>query len=409
MLDERIVDKLVERLTNRIEQANTYTLKKIGETIGEIGTLTPEKARNVINIIKYGGNYDKIIRKLAKVTELNVKDIEEIFEEVAKKDYEFAEEFYKYRNIKYIPYEKNNSLQRQVKALANITANEYINISKTTGFARIINGKKVYEPMAQVYQEAIDNAVISVIQGKSTYTEQMYKTIKELSSSGIKTIDYASGYSRRLDSSVNMNMRGAIRDLHNEVQKIIGKEINSDGVEISVHSNPAPDHEEVQGHQFSNEEFNKFQNNQDAVDYQGKIFTADYEGRDRRSIGEYNCYHSIFSIILGVNKPQYTNKQLQNIINANEDGFTFDNKHYTNYEGTQLQRKLETEIRKENDKKIMLKSAYNNKLSNEAKNKIKSEIEKSKVKISNLSKTYKKISNISGLPTKLEKALYSKM
>ena len=40
-------------------------------------------------------------------------------------------------------------------------------------------------------------------------------------------------------------------------QKIIGEEIGADGYEISVHSNPAPDHELVQGRQFSLEEYEK--------------------------------------------------------------------------------------------------------------------------------------------------------
>ena len=392
MIDERLIDKLVERLVNRIEEGNTYTLQKIGESIKLIGSLTPSKAQELGQILKYGGNFDKIVEKLAKITELNVKDIYKIFEEVAKKDYQFAKQFYDYKGVKYIPYEQNTALQQQVKALARITANEYVNFSNTLAFTKRVNGKVVYTDLARTYQDVIDKAVLSVAQGKSTFNEQMYSTIKELASSGLKRVDYASGRSVRLDSSVRQHLKGALRNLHNETQAVFGEEFGSDGVEISVHINPAPDHAEVQGRQFSKEEFNKFQNDQDAVDYTGKLFTKEHNGKDRRSISEHNCYHYTFDIVLGVSKPNYSNEQLKQINEDNNKGFELDGVHYTNYEGTQLQRKLETEIRKQKDIQITAKASGNKQL-----------VEESQSAITQLTLKYKQLSDVSGLPTKLER------
>ena len=392
MIDERLIDKLVERLVNRIEEGNTYTLQKIGESIKLIGSLTPSKAQQLEQILKYGGNFDKIVNKLADITELNVKDIYKIFEEVAKKDYQFAKQFYDYKGVKYIPYEQNTALQQQVKALARITANEYVNFSNTLAFTKRVNGKVVYTDLARTYQDVIDKAVLSVAQGKSTFNEQMYSTIKELASSGLKRVDYASGRSVRLDSSVRQHLKGALRNLHNETQAVFGEEFGSDGVEISVHINPAPDHAEVQGRQFSKEEFNKFQNDQDAVDYTGKLFTKEHNGKDRRSISEHNCYHYTFDIVLGVSKPNYSNEQLKQINEDNNKGFELDGVHYTNYEGTQLQRKLETEIRKQKDIQITAKASGNKQL-----------VEESQSAITQLTLKYKQLSDVSGLPTKLER------
>ena len=43
-------------------------------------------------------------------------------------------------------------------------------------------------------------------------------------------------------------------------------------------------------------------------------------------------------------------KNLKEIIDSNNKGFEFEDKHYTNYQGQQLQRQLETErIRKQKD------------------------------------------------------------
>ena len=393
MIDERLIDKLVERLVDRIEEGNTYTLQKIGESIKKIGALSPSKAQQLGQILKYGGNFDKIVEKLAKVTDLNVADIYEIFEEVAKSDYQFAKQFYDYKGVKYIPYEQNIALQRQVKALARITANEYINFSNTLAFTKRDKlGRVVYTDLARTYQDTLDKAILSVAQGKNTFDEQMYSTIKELASSGLKTVDYASGRSVRLDSSVRQHLKGALRNLHNETQAVFGEEFGSDGVEISVHINPAPDHAEVQGRQFSKEEFEKFQNDQDAVDYTGKLFTSEHEGHDRRSISEYNCYHYTFDIVLGVSKPNYSEEELQQIIDDNNKGFELDGEHYTNYQGTQMQRKLETEIRKQKDIQIMAKASGDKEL-----------VAESQQKITQLTHKYKQLSDISGLPTKMER------
>lgn len=398
MLSDEILEKVIARLTNRIEQGNTYVLEQIGKSIKKIGTLSPSKAQQLGQLIKYGGDYDKITKKLAEITKMNVKDIKEIFEEVAKNDYQFAKQFYEYRNKKFIPYEQNKVLKTQVEALANATAKEYVNLSRTLAFTRQVNGKVVATPLSKMYNEVLDKAILSVAQGKTTFQEEMYSTIKELASSGLKTIDYDTGRTMRLDSAVRMQMRGALRNLHNETQQIIGKEYDADGVEISVHLNPAPDHALVQGRQFSNKEFDKFQNDEDAKSYDGMLFPAISEetGHDRRAISQYNCYHYTFAIILGVNKPEYSKEQLQKIIDDNEKGFEYEGKHYTNYEGTQLQRALETEIRKAKDEQIMARAAG-----------IPEDISNAQKRITMLTSKYRELKKTSGLKSEIERARVS--
>lgn len=395
MLSDEVIDKVIERLVVRIEQGNQYVLKKMGESIKKLGTLTPSQAQELVQILRYGGDYEKITKELARVSKLNVNDIYKIFEEVAKNDYEFAKQFYDYRKKKYIPWDENKALQQQVKALAKITAKEYANLTKTLAFAtHDKNGKIVYTELSKMYQQLLDEAVLNVGQGKETFNNAMYRTIKELAESGIRTIDYESGRSMRIDSATKMLMKGALRNLHNETQQQFGEEFDADGVEISVHLNPAPDHEKVQGRQFSNIEFEKFQNDTDAISYDGILFPAIAEetGYDRRAISQYNCYHYIFSIVLGVNKPEYSDKQLQEIIDKNNEGFELDGKHYTNYQGTQLQRQLETEIRKQKDIQIMARASGNDLL-----------VYESQEKISQLTSKYKQLSKASGLPTKMDR------
>lgn len=396
MITEEQIDKIVEKLINRIETANAYLLMQMGEKVKRISTLTPTQAQQLVQMLKYGGQYDDIVRELARQTNLNVKDIDEIFDAYAKQDQQFYKKFYRYRNRPFIPYEQNVALQNQTKVLRNIVKNEMYNFTRSNvlGYTiRDTKGRVQFLGLRETYNRVLDEALLNVGQGKETFDSAMSSILKQIGGSGLKTIEYESGRSMRLDSAVRMHLKGRLRELHNELQEIYGAEFGSDGMEISVHSNPAPDHELAQGRQLSNEEYAKLNNGDEATDYKGKKITLDHDDNGSyRPISELNCYHYIFAIILGVSEPEYDDKQLQQIIDDNNKGFDFDGKHYTNYEGTQLQRQLERAIREQKDIQILGKASNNNEL-----------ISESQQKITQLTHKYNELSKISGLPTKAQR------
>ena len=395
MIDKKI-DLITERFLNRINKANEFFLIKIGESVKKIRGLTPTQAHQLIQILKYGGNYEEIVNEILRLTNLNIQDIDVIFNEMAKKDYLFAEQFYKYRGVEYVPYNQNKALLRQVNALASITKQEMFNYARATNLGysiRDLQGNIKFVGLKETYDRILDTAVLNVGTGVDTFDNAMSKIMKDIGGSGLKTVDYESGRSVRLDSVARMHLKGALRNLHNEVQKQVGEEFDFDGYEISVHSNPAVDHSPVQGHQFSIEEYNKLNNGLEAKDYKGNTYTLDHDHKNGfRPISTMNCYHYVFSIVLGVNKPEYSEEQLQKIIDDNNKGFELDGEHFTNYEGTQLQRKLETEIRKQKDIQIMAKASGNKEL-----------VQESQLKITQLTKKYKELSDVSGLPTKMQR------
>lgn len=396
MIDEKTTELLIERLTRRVEQANTYFLKSIGSSIKKIRELTPTQAHELVQILKYGGNYDEIVRKIAKYTSLNINEIEDIFFDYAKKDQMFYEKFYKYRKTPFIPFEQNSVLKTQTMALSNIVRNEMYNFARTNVLGYTINGK--FLNLRDTYNQLLDEAFLNVGQGKTTFDSAMAKILKDIGGSGIKTLNYQSGRSVRLDSAIRMQLKSRLGELHEENQKIIGEEIDFDGWEISVHEFPAPDHQDAQGKQFSIEEYDKLQSGLNAKDYTGKVITLDHDGKNGyRPIHELNCYHYPFTIVLGVSKPQYSEKELKEIIDRNNKGFDFDGKHYNMYEGTQLQRNLERRIREQKDIQILAKASGNEQL-----------IGQTQKNITIYTNKYNQLSKTSGLPTKIERMKVSK-
>lgn len=396
MITEEQAEAIVERLVNRIELANTYFLQRIGSSVSRIRELTPTEAQQLVQILKYGGSYEDIIKELSKYTDLNIKEIDDIFSNYAKKDLNFAEKFYEYKNIPAPSLEQNIAFNRQIQALSNIAKQEMYNFTRPNvlGYSiRDTKGNLQFMGLRETYNRVLDEALLNVGQGKTTFDSAMTSILKDIGGSGLKTVDFASGRSMRLDSKVRMDLKARLRELHNETQKLIGVDIGADGIEISVHGNPAPDHAPVQGRQFSNEEFDKLQNGEDAKDYKGVIYNLDHDTKyGYRPISELNCYHYVFSIVLGVSKPEYSDKQLQKIIDDTNEKVEIDDKEYTRYECTQLQRNLERKIREQKDIQVLGKSSDNKEL-----------ISSSQEKITQLTQKYKDISEKSGLPTKMDR------
>lgn len=333
------------------------------------------------------------MQRIRKITELNIKDIDKIFMEVARKNQQFAKKYYDYKGIDMTPLDENESLKQVVSTYSSEVINNYRQVSNNVGYT-LFNTSDIllFLPLAMAYQNFVDYAILKRFLGKQAFIQEIELQVKKVAKNGLKSYDYSNGRAYRLDNALKMQMQQGIRDMTNDLQRRFGEEYGADGIEISVHEYPAPDHAEVQGHQFTKEEFNKFQNDMDAKDINGVVFSADFEGHDRRAIGEYNCYHYVFYVVLGVDEPQYSHEDLSEIVKQNDNGFFFEGKHYTMYEGTQLQNRIEREIQSQEDIKTMAQEIGDKDLEMESRR-----------KIVDLSSKYKELSDISGLPTKINK------
>ena len=279
MISDRQIDLLIERFIDRIEQANSYYLQKLGESVKKIRTLTPTQAQQLVQILKYNGDYEEIVARISKLTNLDIKEIDELFSEFAKKDQLFYEKFYKYKDVPFVEYAQNEALKRQTQALSNIAKQEMYNFARSNALGysiRDLKGRVQFIGLRETYERVLDEAVLIVGTGVDSFDYAMSRIMKEIGGSGLKTLDY-NGRSIRLDSMVRQHLKGALRQLHNENQKLIGEDIDFDGYEISTHLNPAIDHEKIQGRQFSIEEYEKLNKGDEAKDYTGKTFTLDHD------------------------------------------------------------------------------------------------------------------------------------
>jgi len=394
MLSEDSLNILMQPIITRQENINLYVLKIIAERIKEIGTLLPSDLHTLQQLVRTGSDIKKINDYLATQTNLQSKDIKDLIKTVALDAYIDAKPFYLAKGKDFISFAENTYLNQIVTAIAEQTADTYINMSKAQAFMlRDLANPKVLipTPIAKTYQTIVDEAIQASQSGVLDYNTAMRRSLNQLINSGIRNVNYEaeSGrrHTQRLDTAVRRNLLDGIRAINLGVQKEVGRQFGADGVEISVHEMSAPDHEPVQGHQFTNEEYNKLQNGEAFTDVNGKHFKP-----IERAIGTLNCRHFAWSIVIGVSKPLYTQAQLNEFIKKNNEGYTMTNgKHLTMYECTQEQRRLETEIRRAKDGQIVAKEAGDIDLA-----------KKYQAKVSKLTKDYTAFSKACGLKKRFE-------
>lgn len=378
MKDNEKLDLILERFYQRFNKYNTKVLKKIGNAIKQIGEVSPSEAYQLGQKLKYGMELDDLLDELARISGKSVLDVDRLLDRVAEENIDFAEKYYKAKNKEFIEYKDNKPLQRYVEAIKQETYGTFRNLANSTnvGFTfKSIDGKStVFRPFRDAYRNVIDEAVYNVTSGVKDYQSAMRTVINELADSGVKiheeNVAYRSGYNRRIDSSVRQNILDGVRHVNLGVQEQIGNEIGADGVEISVHFPCAEDHLDIQGRQYSKKAFERMNSNLD------------------RPIGMYNCRHFVFSIIRGVDEPQYSKNALFKMRQRNNEKIEYDGKIYNKYEATQVQRKLETAIRKQKDRQIIARASND-----------KDAIAIAQQKISQLTKKYNDFSKTAGLDT----------
>lgn len=384
LTNEEQLDRTLERYYNRYNKYNEKVLKTLGKTIKEIGEMKPSEVHQLAQQLKYSDNIEKLTQELADITDKSTEDINKLFDKFAEENVEFAEIYYEMKNKEYITYEDNIQLQRMIQAIATNTSDKMINLSNTRAIGFVYKdefGNVSFKGLQKTYYDLIDEAVYKVATGTKDYQSAMRSVMNSLADSGIRTheekIGYESGYSKRLDSAIRQNVLDGLRDVNQNIENQIGNEIGANGIEISAHFPCAEDHLDIQGRRFVAKEG---ETTEDLIDRINSNLD--------RPIGEYNCKHFIMPIIVGVDDPMYSEHRLWKWKQQSYEKIEYEGKRYTPYEATQMQRKLETAIRKQKDRQIIARSSGD-----------KEGIRIAQQKISELTTKYNEFSNAMNMDT----------
>lgn len=305
-----------------IDPVNTYLLKDIARRIQEAGKLTSTAAYEAWQVEWLGKGRKELERELSQLLGVTRREARKLLRSAARYGYDTTLSRYPGHLV---PFDTNQAIQQIVSAAVMLAGDELKNITQTKAIL-MVDPYGRYQTLPKAYCACTDYAFQQVFTGAADYNTAIRQACAGIAKHGV-SIAYASGVHTSLEAAVRRNIMGGLGLMTEQISRQNHDDLDCNGWEISAHANSAPDHEPIQGRQYSDKAYDTLNN--------GLV----------RRIGTLNCGHVASPIILGVNSPQYSAEELEKFRQDNEAGVTFDGKHYTGYEATQMQRRLERAIR----------------------------------------------------------------
>ena len=323
MITPEQMTALQDALSKIADPVTYFIIKDVIRRISEAGKITSTaeyQLKQAIWLKKSQSDINTLLRKINPSEEVATafsKALEVIYEQMGMEPDAISDEI--------------------LRAAIKLAEDDFTNITQTMGMVDPYGNPL---PLQDAYRACTDYAFTKVLTGAQSYQQACYEASKNLIDMGVRVIDYESGVHTSVDAAVRRDIFGGMGLMVEQIEDHIHEELDATGWELSAHEACAKDHEPYQGRQYTNAEY---------MELNG---TAENPGILKRRIGTLNCKHIAFPVMIGIQKPIYTEEQLKAMEKRNHDGITFEGKHYTMYEATQMQRALERAIRKQRRKII---------------------------------------------------------
>lgn len=323
------VEKLFYDLQKRVMEDVIRRIKKTGE-------ITSTADYQIEKIIMMGQSSEFIESEIKRLTQLTDEEIYQLYEDVVDKEYTRNKTIYEQVNANFIPYEESQEMQAWVSAIVAQTKADIKNITQSMGFALKLNGKIAFTPFAEYYQKYLDRACMDIITGTFSYNTVLRRVINEMTSSGIRTVDYASGHSNRITVAARRVVMTGVNQLCGQINQMNAEKLGTDTYEVPWHAGARPSHW-----------------------WGGMIFTMqeliDICGLGTgEGIGGWNCYHPYYAFVPGISVRQYTDEQLAELNAKEKIEREWKGKKYNTYNASQKQRQMETAMRAQREKVHLL-------------------------------------------------------
>lgn len=322
------MEQLYRSLQLNIMSDLTERLKANGEEI------TSAADWQINRLYELGVSKDEIDSLIQNTLDVSDDEIDRIYDEVVKSGYARNEELYTGKGKEYIPYAENEQLQQLVKAVKNQTKSEYRKITGSLGFAvRNADNTLSFTPLADFYQRTLDNGLMQIASGAVDYNTVLKKAVKAMTDSGLRTVDYASGWSNRVDVAARRALMTGFNQVVAKVNEDNAEQLGTEYFEVSYHRGARPTHQVWQGRVYSKKEL-------ETVCGLGTV----------TGLCGANCYHSYSPFIKGIDTPTYSEEELDRMNEEENTPKEYNGRQYTAYEAQQRQRQLETAMRADRQK-----------------------------------------------------------
>ena len=269
---------------------------------------------------------EMIIKHLAALTGQTQAEIVDLLSEASAEAIADEVEYYTRAEV-YEPDKVNTeALHAQLNSGLLQTQNAFFNITRTTA-----------NTASKQFERALDRAWTQINVGGMDYNTAIKNAITDLADAGVGSIEYKSGRVDNIEVAVRRAIVTGANQTAMRTQEVLADELEVDLVEVTAHGGARPSHAKWQGKVYSR----KGRVTIDGVTYEDLAKETGYGRAD--GLGGVNCRHNFHPYIPGTSRA-WTDKALKDL---EEKKVTYNGEKYTEYEASQIQRKIEREIRKQ--------------------------------------------------------------
>lgn len=330
---DQVADKIAARyigLEERILQDIARRIKKTGEI-----TSTADWQINRLRILGYSS--EDIEREIKKTLDASYPKMFELYDKVIDWEYVRNKDIYEQINAEFIPYEENRQLQQITDAVIQQSLEDLENVTKSLGFYLDYNGRKVLTPLSQVYTNYLDNACYDIVTGAFDYGSVLRRVVTQLTNSGLRKIEYGSGYASRVEVAARRAVMTGVANLTGEIADYNAKKLGTEYFEVEWHAGARPAHSVWQGRVWTKEQ----------------LYSVCGLGTVTGLLGA-NCYHTYYPFFPSISRRNWSDEWLEEQNRKESKPKEFRGKEYTLYEAKQRQRQMETAMRAQREKVQML-------------------------------------------------------
>ena len=382
-----ILDALPEELAELYRGLEDTLLMEICSRLKVADELNEVTVQDIKALRSHGINPKEIEKAIRQTTGISEKKLNELIDDVVDRNQKYYTEVIDLARVTHPDVLVDATA---IDAIRRQTQDAFRNITASMGFL-VDAGRTMLGP-AKAYQWALDNAVMQVQSGAISYNQAIKTAVQQLAQSGVKVVDYESGHRDQIDVAARRAVMTGVNQICAKYTEQSAEYLNTPYFEVSAHAvardklGPSPwsSHKDWQGKVYSTRSNDIYPNIYEVC---GLGYVDGLEGA--------NCRHRRFVWVEGVSERTYTDEQLAHI--DDDLGCEYDGKNYTAYEATQMQRRVEREVRKLKREKAAYKAAG-----------LREEEQSASIRLRRLNAKYKAFSAAAGLPEQRErtKVLY---
>lgn len=237
-LEKEVIVDIARRIQKTLTYSRTAELQAL--SMKKLGYSPARIRKEAMKILNADPEYRKAVAKNTLEYKREIRDIiNEITKEAQKANNEIVADSGNMSWINDLSVWKDagkalgdsSFLSQLVESFTAQTAGELKNMTQTTGF-KAMSG---YEGIENAYRRELDKAVIKICSGTFSQDKVLRDVVHDLAQSGLRSIDFESGYSMQLDTAARLAIRTGCHQL---AGKILDKNIEQTGenlVYVSKH------------------------------------------------------------------------------------------------------------------------------------------------------------------------------